>query len=272
MKSIKILICIGLALFPLLVAGQCSPCSLQERPDWVKDGYSRDLNNSYIRTYRATGYTEKEARNKAITDIASDRDLATGARINVQLQNGTSVISGQGDITVQAKIVDEYCEYCDNGQYRVFLLAQIANFPDTKIDRFEKMKVTTDYAFSPRVFVPGMAQLQKGSKTKGMLFIAGEAALIGGIVVAENLRASYNSKIGSTHSAADKKSYINSADNWQNIRNGLIAGAAALYVGNVIDGIAAKGKKHVIVLGDRPVQIMPYATPHSGGISFALNF
>jgi hypothetical protein len=126
--------------------------------------------------------------------------------------------------------------------------------------------------FSPRVFVPGMAQIHKGSTLKGTLFIAGEAAMIGGIVLAESLRTSYNSKINTTHSAADKKTYINNAGNWQNVRNGFIAGAAAVYVWNVIDGIVAKGRKRVVVFGDASLRIMPYVAPDAGGVVFALNF
>jgi hypothetical protein len=133
-------------------------------------------------------------------------------------------------------------------------------------------KGTGEPRFSPRVFVPGMAQIHKGSTLKGTLFIAGEVAMIGGIVLAESLRASYNSKINTTHSAADKKTYINNAGNWQNIRNGFIAGAAAVYVWNVIDGIVAKGKKRVVVFGNTNLRIMPYATPEAGGVMFALNF
>jgi hypothetical protein len=266
MKYIQILICIGVALFPRLVAGQCS--SSQEKPDWT-DGLFLDLNNSYIECASATGYTEEEARNKAASVIAVRRDWGSGKQINVQVKDGNVVVSGQGNLTVKVRVIDEYREYCDNKQYRVSLLVQTAKNPAYD---FEQTKITPHYSFSPRAFVPGMAQLYKGSKTKGVLFIAGEAALIGGIVVAENLRVSYNSKINGTHNAADIKSYINSADNWKNIRNGCIAGAAALYAWNVIDGLVAKGKKRLVILGDNTLKITPYATPYSSGVSLAFNF
>jgi hypothetical protein len=266
MKSIKILICIGIALFPYLVTGQC--ISSQEKPEWV-DGSFLDLNNSYIECASATGYTEEEARNKAASIIAVRRDWGSGKRVNVQVKNGNVVVDGQESLTVKVRVIDEYREYCENKQYRVSLLVQTAKNP---MYDFEPAKVTTNYGFSPRAFVPGMAQLYKGSKTKGVLFIVGEAALIGGVVVAENLRISYNSKISGTHSAADIKSYNNSADNWKNIRNGCIAGAVALYAWNVIDGLVAKGKKRVVILGDNTLKITPYATPYSSGVSLAFNF
>ena len=133
-------------------------------------------------------------------------------------------------------------------------------------------QLTGRYPFSARVFVPGMAQLHKGSKAKGLFFIIGEAACVGGIVVAESLRASYDSKAASTQNMEQKKTYYNRTDNCENIRNGLIAGAAVLYVWNVIDGIAAKGKKRAIMMGDARLRISPYATPQCGGLALSLNF
>lgn len=131
---------------------------------------------------------------------------------------------------------------------------------------------TGHYPFSARVFVPGMAQLHKGSKAKGLFFIVGEAACVGGLVIAESLRASYDSKAVSTQNTEQKKTYYDRADNCENIRNGLIAGAAVLYIWNVIDGIAAKGKKRTVMLGDTQLRISPYATPQCGGFALSFNF
>lgn len=131
---------------------------------------------------------------------------------------------------------------------------------------------TGHYPFSARVFVPGMAQLHKGSKAKGLFFIVGEAACVGGLVIAESLRASYDSKAVSTQNTKQKKTYYDRADNCENIRNGLIAGAAVLYIWNVIDGIAAKGKKRTVMLGDTQLRISPYATPQCGGFALSFNF
>lgn len=131
---------------------------------------------------------------------------------------------------------------------------------------------TGHYPFSARVFVPGMAQLHKGSKAKGLFFIVGEAACVGGLVIAESLRASYDSKAVSAQNTKQKKTYYDRADNCENIRNGLIAGAAVLYIWNVIDGIAAKGKKRTVMLGDSQLRISPYATPQCGGFALSFNF
>lgn len=156
-----------------------------------------------------------------------------------------------------------------------FYSLDTSRYKDSHFDRQlgeYNAQLTGRYPFSARVFVPGMAQLHKGSKAKGLFFIVGEAACVGGLVIAESLRASYDSKAVSTQNSEQKKTYYNRADNCENIRNGLIAGAAVLYVWNVIDGIAAKGKKRTVMLGDARLRISPYATPQCGGFALSVNF
>ena len=99
-----------------------------------------------------------------------------------------------------------------------------------------------------------------------------EAACVGGIVATESMRASYESKYDSTHDADKKRSYANKADNCANLRNGFIAGAAAIYLWNVIDGIAARGKRKAFMLGDAQMRVSPYVAPQSGGFALSLNF
>ncbi|MDR0834970.1 MAG: hypothetical protein LBN11_00085 [Tannerella sp.] len=262
MKKSVIIISIFIALFPAIAAGQCNS---QEKPDWT-NGYFQEENNSYIEVTSATGYTESEARNKAAAIIVNRRSDTTGKQVNVQ--GNEIVVSGNDFLTVKSRVIDEYREFSD-GQHRVYLLVQTAKNP---VYEFESVQVTCNYGFTPSVFVPGLAQIQKGSTTKGYLFIGGEIALIGGIVVAENLRASYKSKSNSTHDPVIQRNYHNNAVDCNKIRNFFTYGAIALYVVNVIDGKAPNGKKHVIVLGDNHLNITPFATSYSGGISFAFNF
>jgi hypothetical protein len=170
-------------------------------------------------------------------------------------------------IIVSSRLIGEYWEY-DGAYYRGYFLFQTRK--NRKFD-FERIRITTDYAFSPRVLVPGMAQIYKGSTTKGVLFIAGEVAFIGGIIITESLRASYESKINTTHNASDKQTYIDNADNMSNVRNVMIGGAVVVYAWSLIDGIVAKGKSHVLI-GSTKLQFVPYATSQSGGLALVLNF
>lgn len=156
-----------------------------------------------------------------------------------------------------------------------FYSLNTGSFRDRNFDKRLKeynASITGRYPFSGRVFVPGWAQLHKGSKGKGIFFILAEAACVGGIVATESMRASYESKYDSTHDVDKKRSYANKADNCANLRNGFIAGAAAVYLWNVIDGIAARGKRKAFMLGDAQLKVSPYVAPQTGGFALSLNF
>lgn len=239
----------------------------QERPAWT-NGYFEDVRNSYIECVSADGYEPADARKRAMQQIVERRSLASGTDATVSIQGNDVKVEGNHNLIAKARVIDEYVERIEPGRYRVYLLVQTAKNPTLE---YEKVKVTERYSFSPRVFVPGMAQLYKGSTTKGALFIAGEVAAIGGIVAFESLRSSKESKINSTHNATLRQKYINDADKMQNLRNGFIAGAVAIYAWNVIDGIVAKGKKHVAI-GQARLRITPYALPEVAGVKLCLNF
>ncbi len=238
-----------------------------DAPSWIK-GYFQELDNSYIEVVSAVGYNEENARNKAAEIIIDRRSLATGRQVSVQVRNGDILVSGSDDLEVKSRVIDEYREYLPSGETRTYLLVQTAKNPTYQL---ENVNITERYPFSARVFVPGMAQLHKGSTLKGCLFIGGEVLAVGGIVVAECMRASYESKINKTHSATSRQQYINNASNMQNVRNGFIAGAAAIYLWNVIDGVVAKGKRHVEV-GSAQMSFSPYVSPESAGIGLCINF
>lgn len=134
-----------------------------------------------------------------------------------------------------------------------------------------KPAMTNKYPFSARVFVPGMAQLHKGSTGKGIAFIVGEVLAVGGVVAFEGLRSSYKAKINTTHDANVRQGYIDKTNNMQNLRNGFIAAALAVYAWNVVDGIVAKGKKHV-ELGHVGLRFAPFATHEAGGLAMNIQF
>ena len=65
-----------------------------------------------------------------------------------------------------------------------------------------------------------------------------------------------------------KKQYTKNANTWMTMRNVSIAGAAAVYLWNVIDGIATRGEQHILY--GHNVTVNPYTDFNSAGI--ALNF
>ena len=264
MKHYIVLI-VASILLPSFAMGQYR--STTERPSWV-NGYFTERANSYVEVVSATASSENDARNKAAQVIVERRSLATGQQAKISIKDGNISVSGSDMLTVKSRIVDQYTECLNNNQYRVNLLVQTAKNPEYQL---EPVYVTNKYKFSPRVFVPGMAQIYKGQNTRGALFITGEALAIGGIVAFEGMRASYQSKIKRTHNAKQIQAYVQKSDNMVNIRNGFIAGAAAIYVWNIIDGIVAKGKKHVVV-GNIKMDVAPYATHQSQGVNINATF
>lgn len=237
------------------------------RPAWT-EGFFQEEQNSYIEVVSAFGYDEESARNKAAEVAISRRNLATGAEMKVRVSGGNITVDGDGSLIVKSRIVDEYIEYMPGQGYRVYLLVQTAKNPTLD---FESVNVTDRYPFSMRAFVPGMAQIHKGSTGKGIAFISAEVVMIGGVVAFECMRSYYDGKVSTTHNSDAVKAYIDNARVMSGLRNGFIAGAAAVYVWNVIDGIVAKGERHIMV-GEASCRISPYVVPDSGGIMLTLNF
>lgn len=262
-----ILLTISVLLFIIIGVQRVFAQKNDERPSWTY-GYHNDCINSYIDVVSYSGKDLNECKQKAALIIIERRNLASGATSNIKIENGNITVSGDNALVVKARIIDEYTEYLPGGDYMVYLLVQTAKNPSYD---YEQVKVTRDYKFTPRVFVPGMAQIHKGSTGKGAAFITGEVVMIGGIVVGELMHKSFASKVAATHNTADKKRYVNNANICLTVRNVAIAGAAAVYVWNVIDGIAAKGRKHVMI-GDANLKISPYATFDGGGLALNINF
>jgi hypothetical protein len=233
-----------------------------KRPDWTY-GMFKDLTNSYIEESHAIGSDEGEARDKVATEIIKRRIAGTGLRTQVQVEGSRiHVTGGDAGTTVKSRVLDTYTERLGAGEYRVYLLVQTAKNPELE---FEDVEVTNHYKFSPAAFVPGLSQLKKGSTTKGLFIIGAEAAFVGGVVWAENRRATYNSKINTTHNTTVLKDYVDKANNYETMRNVMIGGAVAVYIYNIIDAVASKGKKHIVVLGDAHLDVSPFASPMMNG-------
>lgn len=262
MKKILVIFIMG-TLSHLLVMGQSAH---NLKPDWV-NGYFRELPNSYIEVVSASGYDLNSARDKAANEAIKRRSLATGAEASVSINGDNLNVASDHDLIVKSRILDEYILHTSTG-YTVYLLVQTAKNPTYD---YEPVSVSERYPFSARVFVPGMAQIYKGSVGKGIAFISGEVAMLGGIVIFESMRSHYNTKINTTHNADARLQYIQKAKLMSGLRNGFIAGAAAVYVWNIIDGIVAKGNKHIMI-GEASVRISPYVVPEHSGVMLTLNF
>lgn len=252
----------------LLPTMACARGIVSGPPAWV-EGFFQEENNSYIEMVSASARSESEARRQAAQLIIDRRSLATGRRVKVTMvQDGGIMTIGADNLMVKARVVDEYVRFLSSDDCEVYLLVQTAKNPTYE---FERVRVTDHYPFSGREFVPGMAQIYKGQVGKGVGFIVGEVAFIGGIVASECLRASYVSKMNATRYVKQRKIYSDNANICALSRNISIAGAAAIYVWNIIDGAVAKGRKHVLI-GDARLQFAPYATSETSGLALSLTF
>jgi hypothetical protein len=159
----------------------------------------------------------------------------------------------------------------DGYGYRVWILYEVSNARSFKPYIPEYTNRYGGDAFWRSVLLPGWGQMYKGSKGKGIVIIGGEVALVGGLIAAENLRASYMKKINETHQVDAIRTYARNADTMKNIRNLCLTGATALYLYNLIDAIAAPGRKHLIPR-TQPFALYPVADGHYAGVGLALNF
>jgi hypothetical protein len=233
-----------------------------EKPFWATELYYEDLEYSYVKAFKVvTEVTTDAMRAKAKQMLIDYQLLRTGERV-IFADDETKNLSG---LTIGAQEIRPYIDYEKEVGYFLFQVLKNPTYT------FEKVQISDRYKFSPRVFVPGMAQIYKGSTGKGAVFISGEVVCIGGIIVGEMLRVSYENKVANTHNATLKQTYIDNANTAALVRNISIGAAAAVYAWNVIDGSVAKGKQHLLI-GENPVKIVPYYSPNSGGVYLTFNF
>ncbi|GHS86108.1 hypothetical protein FACS1894201_06640 [Bacteroidia bacterium] len=284
MRSILLVIC----LFTV-----CAAQAQEPRPSWYEPTPSVPIGANFI--YAAgmgIGTNEKDAIDAAWVDAFFNAAQEKGhiAMPQKKLDGIRTKRDLDAYIAANAYPIHSVCQthsiHLPGGKVKVYILLAIGNYERVDVRNvnvdcesrtfIEALKQWNDgiYPFSPRVFVPGMAQIYKGSTGKGVAFIVGEISLVGGVVVAESLRASYKAK---DNVSLYDDFYADKADNMQNIRNWVIAGAIGLYAWNVIDGWMAPGKKYVGVLSYNNFRIYPYAAPHfngsaMGGLALSLKF
>lgn len=265
-----------LLLLLLLVAAQINLVA-QEMPQWVLQK-PRPANDSYLYVVeRGVGATEMEARNRAmglvyrstIERLALAIDLSS---INEAIANGSNYGESSDAMNVP---VNKVCEYIqrEGNQYAVYVLCQVARYGNMAYNftPFSQCNQLAKSQYIGHSFVPGLAQIKKGSVGKGTAFIVSEVVLVGGVVAAECLQRYYAQQISMTHNSTLKQRYAQNANICQISRNVGIGCVAAVYIWNVIDGMVAKGKTQ-IPLGTAELRLAPYADYESGGVAARVNF
>lgn len=220
------------------------------KPDWAANPIHLDGKTSKLVTLTDYGITKEDARERAF------KSLHEGGR---KLNEGY-------------RVIEEFWEFKGNWAYGYFLV-QISN--ELNCTNWEHVEMnTTKYPFSARCFVPGMAQIYKGSKVKGGLIIGGEVLGVAGIVTCFGMKAQNERWLQESKKASDIQYYSDRADMWQNIGYGAIAFTAAIYIYNVIDGAIASGQKH-IQIGSKSYNyaLAPMVTTRGDlGLAMRVNF
>ncbi len=220
---------------------------------------------SAVRFVKVKDNSSEKVREKAVKMVFGNGLSDTSGEISIQ---GSRIVWRNGDEIKNARIIAEHTEETTLGEVTLGMLVQVPKYNNVL---FEEVRITDRYPFSPRVFVPGMEQIYKGSVTKGVLFIAGETATGIGIAVFECLRYSKKSELRNTHDLARRRKYLNEADRMRTWRNGFIAGAVVIYLWNIIDGCVAKGEERVWIKKCK-MGIRPHGTGSGAELTFGLNF
>lgn len=211
--------------------------------------------------------TTQKVQVSSVTKIASENiggEVSSGTSFNMM-----AIVEGN-PVNVVAKIIDEYQEV-ENGREFYYFLCAVGN-PKASSVSFDKVQITDKYGTKGlwrSAVCPGWGQMYKGSKGKGLAILGTEVAALGGVVAFESMRSSYVTKMHKQPQFAQQ--YASKASNCKNIRNGFIAGAAAVYVYNLIDAIAAPGSRWLKTTGNG-FAFYPSATDDFMGLTVAYQF
>ncbi len=210
----------------------------------------------------------------AVTNNSSDQHLSqvwNNGRLTERIEHDghTTVESHSAAVKLHIADIAEYWETDRSGNYYLTKLYAKSELDTTPL--FDKVELTTAYGARGlwrSMIIPGWGQFHKGANLKGGLMLGGCAALAAGIVFTENQRADYVRKAGQTHDARLIRSYKTKRDHFATARNICIGAAAALYIYNIIDAVAAPGARWVVVhkrkIGSADYAFMPTAMPDGG--------
>ena len=218
------------------------------KPTWASENYHKVLENSYLEVAVIRGEQDLTKMRKMAQDEIERRRHST--------------VGVEGDIWMKAKLVAEYLDKDGTG----YFLYQTLKNPTYTL---ESVSITDRYPFSARVFVPGMAQIYKGSYGKGAVFITGEVLFAAGIATTHYLYKYYEVK--PSHNSAELKDNARWANTFKISRNVCIGGVVALYIWNIVDGAVAKGRPYVSV-NNKMLTFTPYFSTESMGIALSLKF
>jgi len=218
------------------------------------DNMVRELSRQEGETYQVEGVTKTEVENRVY-----NQSVTTDSKLSFV---GT-IYSKGNKITRHIQEIDHYREGIE--YYGLYRIAE--NAKDLKMPFYYYHEVKKSSSF-----VPGIAQLKKQQKTKGLLFLGGEISLLTGLAVSQIMYSNYNSNFNYYIQKSDLRNAELAAYNRDNasiVRTGCLIGAAGLYVYNIIDGLLTKGKPQY---ANNSIKIYPNLGSNGLGISASIKF
>ena len=181
--------------------------------------------------------------------IVDSQLYENGEQKNIQQENVEINSRVQGnEVTLHVKNIAEYWERDASGTYHLTkLYAKAASKTEPS---FDNVSATTKYGARGlwrSLIIPGWGQFHKGANLKGGLMLGGTAALAAGVIFTESQRADYNKRMLQTYDVNMIRTYQTKRDNFATSRNICLGAAAALYLYNLIDAIAAPGAERIVV-------------------------
>lgn len=260
-------------------------------PPWVKGDFPPKSNDSYyFMVAEGSGNTIREAQNDSdlalITNLMQSAGMkVSGSQIEKILINMHNDETAEhrdftsqysftyDDVDISFKAVD--CYWCRNANgIECKTLYEIANDPVNVA--YEPVEYSNKYGARGlwrSILVPGWGQMYKHSYVKGSLILVTEISCVATAIVFENQRTSYVSKAHASFSADAIKFYQKKANNAKSIRNNFIIAASGIYLLNLVDAIATKGRLRYKNIKGKNLAINPIIhIEGSFGVSLAYTF
>ena len=265
------------------------------KPQWVSKGEAslnarRTNNTYYFKVIQNIGQDVQQMRSantNALADYIGKRNQIEGMELAESFNSsGTSGVTTRENYNMvfknkfctdvfYASLVDEYWETTDLGQYEYYALYAVSTNGNVK-PTFDRFEVSRSYGAAPAVMsvIPGVGQLYKGQKLKGCLMLGGTVVGVGAVILCENRRNYYQTRIIEEPKFA--RDWNKKSDNWQTGRNIAIGATAALVVWSVIDAAVAPGATRIKISPSHTFAFRPaaLATPDGvgAGVSLAFSF
>lgn len=261
------------------------------KPQWVRKGESslndhRTNDTYYFKVIGSLGNDLHQLRQgniQRLVEYIGTRNHIEGLSVTEMSNlNENGRVSAKTDFSMvfknefssdvfYASLVDEYWEEVKTAfggyEYQYYALYAVSSDGGMKPD-FDRFEVTRSYGAAPAVMsiIPGVGQLYKGQKLKGCLMLGGAVVGAGAIILCENRRSYYQTRIIEQPKFA--RDWNERSNNWETGRNISIGVTGALMVWSIIDAAIAPGVTRIKISPSHSFAFCPTALPTSDGMAF----